>query len=46
MRSRLAARLVTGPFSFLLAGVIDVLLLWGAWGAQAAWTRLRRRASG
>jgi hypothetical protein len=46
MRSRLAARLVTGPLSFLLAGALDVLLLWGAWGAQAAWTRWRRRAQG
>jgi hypothetical protein len=46
MRSRLAARAITGPFSFLLAGALDVLLLWAAWGAQAAWTRLRRRAQG
>jgi hypothetical protein len=42
MRSRIAARLVTGPLGHLVAGALDVTLLWGAWGARTAWARLRR----
>lgn len=43
MRSRLAARLLTGPLAFFVAGVVDVVLLWGAWGARSAARALRRR---
>jgi len=45
MPSRLAARLVTGPLAFLLAGVIDVVVLWGRFGAQRLARRLPRRAA-
>jgi hypothetical protein len=43
MLSRLAARLVTGPLAFFVAGVVDVVTLWGAWGAQSAARAVRRR---
>lgn len=43
MLSRLAARLVTGPLAFFVAGVVDVVALWGAWGARGAARALRRR---
>jgi hypothetical protein len=39
---RLAARLVTGPLAFLLAGALDVALAWGRWGLDRARTRGRR----
>lgn len=44
MVSRLAARLVTGPLAFLVAGVVDVGLLLLMWGARSLGTRLRRLA--
>jgi hypothetical protein len=37
--SRLAARLVTGPLAFLIAGALDVTVAWTRW---ALW-RLRGR---
>jgi hypothetical protein len=43
MRSRLAARLLTGPLAFLLAGAIDVALLWTRYAAQRARARAARR---
>jgi hypothetical protein len=33
MVSRLAARLVTGPLAFLVAGAIDVTVAWTRWAA-------------
>lgn len=39
MVSRLAARIVTGPLAFLLAGTVDVLAAWGGWAARAALLR-------
>jgi hypothetical protein len=45
MRSRLAARLVTGPLAFLFAGVLDVSAAWLRWGAQTLAARLARRAA-
>ena len=44
MRSRLAARLVTGPFAFLLAVVVDVVVVWTVWAAGRARSALVRRA--
>jgi hypothetical protein len=41
--ARLAARLVTGPFAFLLAGALDVGLAWARWGAHRARGALRAR---
>jgi hypothetical protein len=43
VRSRLVGRAVTGPLAFLLAGTIDVSLLWMQWGAKTAAARLARR---
>lgn len=40
---RLAARVVTGPLAFLVAGAIDVLAAWGGWAAHAAGQRVARR---
>jgi hypothetical protein len=45
MRSRLLGRLVTGPLAFLVAGVVDVVTLWGAWGARSLADALRRRTA-
>jgi hypothetical protein len=39
MPRRLAARLITGPLAFLIAGAIDVTVAWTRW---AVW-RLRGR---
>lgn len=44
MVSRLAARIVTGPLAFLVAGALDVALAWGRWGAYRARVALARRA--
>jgi hypothetical protein len=44
VRSRLAARLVTGPLGFFLAGVVDVTLAWLGWGVQTLVARMRRAA--
>jgi hypothetical protein len=41
--SRLAARLVTGPLAFALAGALDVGVAWGRWGAHRARAALRAR---
>jgi hypothetical protein len=43
MLSRLAARVVTGPLAFFVAGVVDVVALWSAWAAQSAARAVRRR---
>jgi hypothetical protein len=36
-----AARLLTGPLGFLVAGALDVTLAWGRWGLH----ELARRAA-
>jgi hypothetical protein len=41
----LAARLVTGPLAFLLAGALDVSAAWLRWGAQELTARQARRAA-
>jgi hypothetical protein len=43
-RSPLAARALTGPLGFLVAGVLDVALAWGGWGLRELAGRLARRA--
>jgi len=43
MLSRLAARTVTGPLAFLVAGTVDVAAAWAGWGAQTLRARLARR---
>jgi hypothetical protein len=40
---RLAARLITGPFAFLVAGVLDVALLGGRYALRRAGMRLFRQ---
>jgi len=42
-RAPLAARLITGPLGFFVAGVLDVSAAWGRWGAQELAARLARR---
>jgi len=42
-RSPLSARLITGPFAFFVAGVLDVSAAWGRWGWQELTRRLARR---
>jgi len=41
VRSRLAGRLLTGPLAFLLAGAIDVVVLWTRYGLARARARVR-----
>jgi hypothetical protein len=43
-RAPIAARLVTGPLAFFLAGVLDASAAWGRWAAQTLAARLARRA--
>jgi hypothetical protein len=40
--SRLAARIVTGPVGFLVAGTLDLASAWGGWAAGRV--RARRTA--
>jgi hypothetical protein len=40
MRSRLAGRLLTGPLAFLLAGLVDVVVLWARYGLARARARV------
>jgi hypothetical protein len=46
VRSRLAARLVTGPLAFLVAGVLDATAAWGRWAADSLAARVARRFAG
>ncbi|HEX5145787.1 MAG TPA: hypothetical protein VFV85_02095 [Conexibacter sp.] len=45
MRSRVAARLVTGPLAFFVAGALDAGVAWGGWAAGALAARLARRTA-
>jgi hypothetical protein len=44
-RAPIAARLVTGPLAFFVAGVLDVTAAWARWGAPTLAARLARRRS-
>jgi hypothetical protein len=41
--SRLAARIVTGPVGFLLAGTLDLASAWGRWAAGRVRARIAER---
>ncbi|HMJ03560.1 MAG TPA: hypothetical protein VK506_11490 [Conexibacter sp.] len=43
MLSRLAARALTGPLAFFVAGIVDVAAAWGAWAGRTLRARLARR---
>jgi hypothetical protein len=44
-RPPLAARVVTGPLGFFVAGLFDVSAAWGRWALQELGARLARRAA-
>ncbi|HEX7291186.1 MAG TPA: hypothetical protein VF250_08680 [Conexibacter sp.] len=44
-RPPLAARLVTGPVAFFLAGAVDVSVAWGRWALHELARRAARRAA-
>jgi hypothetical protein len=41
--SRLAARIVTGPIGFLVAGTLDLASAWGRWAAGRVRARVGQR---
>ncbi|HEU4702682.1 MAG TPA: hypothetical protein VFS37_09390 [Conexibacter sp.] len=44
-RAPLSSRLITGPFAFFVAGVVDVSAAWGRWGLLELRARLARRVA-
>jgi len=44
-RAPLAARAITGPLGFLVAGTLDVSAAWGRWALQELAARLARRSA-
>jgi hypothetical protein len=44
-RPPLAARLLTGPLGFFVAGTLDVSAAWGRWAAGELAARLARRVA-